>query len=678
LHVYACTLPLVPVNETPRTGHEVVPENHSQTPFRSHPRSTPQRPACRVSNAGRKQVDPDKALQEELRKIPYLTGRYVEAHGRYNLFINQAGKHIECLLALIVTGLSPKVGKFNDERIEKAVARFSGDWDDASDSFDLYAGFDPDDRLGVLGTEDDKGKELRLVFFEDAAPPVLSPIVNTTASKTDDQPALFERYLAPDIVPSVFRTYHWFALTPQQVKFLESDFVADLRDDFNTNLGQKHLGIEGLVAHYFEQNRKAIPFVRSLINKTNAEAIDAFFLKLKSYAFSRSPQDGGLHESHFDTLVMVTRFKLSLLSMRPAPDALEDTLDRLIERICNENASMSGKHVREFGFNPTTPKNVIEIEFTVDGGEAKVIFGSAGAWVGTITLKKIKGATFSPKDGRNEVTFPLALSSYGVGLEFGVSTFMNGKGTATSAHEWLSEHIPGPCTAEGVSADAAVGAGVGLNLSGMQITGNPAAGAPHFPLAVIFDLPKNVKDAMTFGLGASVGVKILRGQILPEGAKPPTQADAAALLPSTSNAEYLKFLNEKKQIHYCTNDAQLTEDAKRFIATVAALELPALQSSAATFEIKGYADREGKAGDNEVLALARAANVGTHLFDLLTVQQDRGLIEAKIKTFGKGEFVHGPDHVSNPNFRRVEMVLNGTMVLVLTGVPDGLPTGTGQ
>lgn len=662
------------VNSQPRHDHELVPESHSETPTRTHPPSTRLQPACRVSHAGRKQAPSDEALRAQLRSLPYLTGRYVEETGLYNLFINHAGTHIECLLAFVDTGRLPTVGKFEDERVTQSIARFGGDYEEGGDEYELYAAFDPADRVGVLGLEDQDGQRLRLVFFEDNAPPKLLQVANTIAVKVNDEPALFERYLTSIGVRSIFRTNHWFALTPQQVLHLESDFVADFRDDFDTNLGRRKMGIAELIEHYFEQSLSVPSFVRRQVNRTNAEAIDDFLAKLTSHVLSRRVQDGGLHIAHMDALVLVARFKLGHLTAKPGPTAHPDNFVRIIHRICNEQTgAFSSQNLRAYGFIPTDVICEFEASFELDGAETDAGPGSAGAWIGQLTLKKTKGAQFSRFAGKRDVaTFPLAFASYGGGWGLMVSTFMSGSGFASSGHDWLAEQIPGPATAGGASVDVALGIGLSYGVTTMILSGDPGAGAPSVPLMIHFDPPKTWSAAMTFGLGGSVGGKALHGRVLHPEAKP-TADDALEVLPKIGSASYLKHLALEEKIHYCTNDAQLTDEAKRYIATVAALELPALYAAESRLKIKGYADRKGKSDDNEVLALARAANVRTHLEDVLVVALDKGLIKANIEAYGKGEIVHGPDDVPNPTFRRVKMVLDGTLILLLTGVPDGLP-----
>jgi outer membrane protein OmpA-like peptidoglycan-associated protein len=663
------------LNTKPRSPYEVVPEAHSDSDLRKHPRSTPQRPACRVAHAGRRQAEPDVAYQRALRGEPYLTGRFVESNGLYNLLINQAGRHIECLLALIVTGRKPKVDEERDERIRESVVRFGGNYDPEQDQFELYASFDPEDRVGILGTEGDGDDLLRLVFFEDVAPSGIGHVVNTTARRLDDRSVLFERYLGLSIVPSVFRTYHWFALTPQQRKLLDSELVFEFRDTFQTNLGARKTGIEGLVEHYFDADRQASSFARSMINKTNAEAIDAFFLKLQGAVFGPTPQEGGLHIAHLDSLVFAVRFKLGGRKMRSAPKAPEEPLVDLVSRIANDNPTMQAKALRVFGFDPRKPKNVFEAEFALDGADVDVVVGSGGAWVGTLTLTKTKGKVFRADGGGddpNEQIFPLALATYGFGLGAGVMTHMAGTGRALSHHEWFAHHVPGRCRASGASAEAAVGVGGSLGLSSMLLDGDAAAGAPHVPLKIDFGLPKSIKDAMTFGLGASAGAKAMRGRVFAPGSSQPKLSDAADLFPEPGNAEYLVHLKALRKIHYCTNDAQLTGDAKVFIETMLALELPALESLHTVLEVKGYADREGKASDNDELSIARAANVRTHVLDALTRHTDKGRTKVEVRAVGRGEITRGPDHVKNPAFRRVEIRLGGKLLLLLEGVPDGL------
>lgn len=107
---------------------------------------------------------------------------------------------------------------------------------------------------------------------------------------------------------------------------------------------------------------------------------------------------------------------------------------------------------------------------------------------------------------------------------------------------------------------------------------------------------------------------------------------------------------------------------------LAALELASFTTGGSKLQIHGWADRVGTPEANNELAAARAVNVETYLRDILVRISDRGELDVRIDATGGGEIERGPDEVDNPAYRRTNISLNGQLVLVLEGVPDGVPS----
>lgn len=212
---------------------------------RSIPPSGPADPRQRVHNARR---TPEPYV--DLVQTPILTGTYFEKRGRYRLFINHVGGHIECLLTLVnhhIRYHEPR--KKGDLRIPRdwgvqatlgehprpLAFRFAGDlvgpvyelyvpsWIGKFElSPELYPGM-PNDLVGHL-TPKSGGGRLDVVFelpFVGRWPPgsfslTADNTIETIAVKHDDQPVLLDRYLGHAAIPFALRTRYWFQLTPTQ------------------------------------------------------------------------------------------------------------------------------------------------------------------------------------------------------------------------------------------------------------------------------------------------------------------------------------------------------------------------------------------------------------------------------------------------------------------------------
>lgn len=668
----------MPINDSPRSGFEVAPESSSQVASRRHDLSTRQRPMCRVSNGARLPASPDVGLQAVLRSFPYLTGTYVEEEGRYHLFINQANLHLEVMVAVMDHGVKPKVTEKKDGRIKESLFHLQGDVveddvdpdPDSGTFFTLTTNWDTTDFVGRLVVQDAEGARLKLKLDPGlSAPKKLRDLSGTTVVRVNDRPVLFERALLHDTVPAKLRTWHWWPLTPQQARFLASDFLFTLEDTVETNLGRRRATLLELVDHYHEQGRQVAPHVRAGVNQTNAEAIDELLGEVVSQAYTRRPEQGGIHEAHFDALFTVVRFHLGTKKVKPAPDATARPLTDLLQEIANANPSARVPNLERFGFIANDVQCSFKVSYSAVGGSGDLGVG-VGAWAGTITFTPIEAQGWA-----KAVTYPFAFASLSAGLSVGVSGAKSGNGHAASAGVWLPEHIPGPCSGSDVSGSAGLGVGTEVGLSFVYAQGTEASGSPRSPLVCTFSPLdwETWRDAVSTGtLGAGIESTWMRGKIFPPGTAL-TPKDTTALLPRTKEVNYTSYLRRKSTIHYCTNDAQLRPEARQMLDMLAALELAAFTTGGSELKIRGWADRVGTPEANAELAAARAFNVETYLRDILVRLSDRGALDIRMDARGGGELERGPDEVENPAYRRTNLSLNGQLVLVLEGVPDGVP-----
>jgi hypothetical protein len=239
-------------DEEPRRGPVglVVVDQARRVKDVSVPPSGPQDPRQSVSN---KRNSPEP--YRDLTQHPNLTGTYFEEHGRYRLFINHAGPHLECLLTLVNSAFAYRKRRGRDRRLParwgldvgsgqspKPLAyRFAGQW--VGPDYRLYVPvwlgvFSPGtgdadnspEEVGVLAPGD--GDEIEVTFFQsfkslwpDEPLFAFRPhdfTYPTTALRQDRNPVLLERYLDRAAVEYETRSSYWFPITPQQSAALET------------------------------------------------------------------------------------------------------------------------------------------------------------------------------------------------------------------------------------------------------------------------------------------------------------------------------------------------------------------------------------------------------------------------------------------------------------------------
>lgn len=249
-----------------RTSHEAKPE----IPRGGYSASTPIHPKCRVGDDGR---SPEARV--DLRVTPNLTGQWRDTKDRYHLLINQAGEHIEFILALVESNSTTPWSKNDDDafRYQNRVFRYGGDRIDAqTNEYALYitqAVLDdkslPCGSLRAIAHGGSAQIQLELDYSGIAAPDVegemklarLAPVMSSTAKQIGDAPNLLDNYIGYPlgwVLPGV-RTDQWFPLTPtQRERLKEWIFEAEVRVDPDSYLmlesGGKMFDLRTLLQRY--------------------------------------------------------------------------------------------------------------------------------------------------------------------------------------------------------------------------------------------------------------------------------------------------------------------------------------------------------------------------------------------------------------------------------------------
>ncbi|NVB37674.1 hypothetical protein G6O69_07505 [Pseudenhygromyxa sp. WMMC2535] len=227
-----------------RARHQQHP-NLDQRKGRDYQPSSPREPVMRVGNGEREPL-----IHTDMREPFVLTGQWREANDRYHLFINQAGEHLELLLALVDSNTSAMMP------VDEAHLR--GDAATLPDArrlihcrLRMYADIDaslrthyhlfarvPGSTIAERGpacgwlrrNADGSAAELELELDDLDLDPrlreLLQPLMLSKARRLSTRPNLFENYLDKPWIPEALRTMAWFPTTPEQHQALPKFILA--------------------------------------------------------------------------------------------------------------------------------------------------------------------------------------------------------------------------------------------------------------------------------------------------------------------------------------------------------------------------------------------------------------------------------------------------------------------
>jgi outer membrane protein OmpA-like peptidoglycan-associated protein len=135
------------------------------------------------------------------------------------------------------------------------------------------------------------------------------------------------------------------------------------------------------------------------------------------------------------------------------------------------------------------------------------------------------------------------------------------------------------------------------------------------------------------------------------------------------NDDYTVDSGLEEKAHFRLGSALLNPEAWQIIRVVSAKELTALMSSGTRLEIVGHADRRDTEERNVELTELRARNTLQAIRDILGKQF--GVQDEHIALVGMGEKeainAGDRDERANPEWRKVEVILNSRLVVTLRG-----------
>jgi outer membrane protein OmpA-like peptidoglycan-associated protein len=465
---------------------------------------------------------------------------------------------------------------------------------------------------------------------------------------------------------------------------------------------------------------RQMAFIREVLDKTRLEQIfDLYFNRQKrdeamGFLIRRlvdTPDHASyvrrLETFHDVDLPLVRRYAQHVLaqqkwkSPRNVIRSHGDWIQMMMDRSLRPGALSGRDFERYLGlrFDPRRARDDGEhsYEFSITLTGASLLLAG---YVGTAHIKKTSGRTW-------EHAFDIELWGANAALSiFDAKIGSSFKGAARSYLEWTENDVPGAVRMARASASIAMDT-ASSQVGFMHVLGDESLpllevffqdaglGVPNinkileeaakgkFEKAVLKDpagglSPKGV-------LGPDLGFSALFGSISPKGSwferlrdrnKPPNVIDLSRDV--KTDVSVARSLSA--QTHFCLGSHVLSEAAVQALRIVCARELPLLMSPQSFLTVIGHADTLGRGRyDNEALSQRRADSVVRAMRDILGARlriPDDGKHIRKIAAGDKyAAQESGPKTTAAPKHRRVQVFLNGVLVLTLYGSGTA-PRGT--
>lgn len=274
-----------------------------------------------------------------------------------------------------------------------------------------------------------------------------------------------------------------------------------------------------------------------------------------------------------------------------------------------------------------------------------------GIFCGTLTITKLAEQTKTgPVIWRQ--SYPIWLAQLGVGLGISLGSedeSENHQIVATPFH-WRVDDFPGILHLLDVTA--------GGGPASWGVTGLFLSGSGRFPEMAADLSGQTTNYGLNIELSGAVGYVFPAGQTKPEKYTVPDET------------KYEASVKIEEAVHFPFSWETLTEEARQKIRILAAKELALFRSGQPKLYFVGHADRVDEPEWNKALSHCRAFNAYQALRDALG-DNFRYNPDKEPERYGLGELgatlAKDKDNVQNPNWRRVDIYVNGRLVVRLSG-----------
>jgi outer membrane protein OmpA-like peptidoglycan-associated protein len=493
--------------------------------------------------------------------------------------------------------------------------------------------------------------------------------------KVSSGPILTERHLAHFKDNPLARQTQWFPLLSAQelnIKSYFKDFTGYRpilsHAKFNNPKGKRNrtLNIKDLLERAVKGNKDSFELL--------AGGIDQFI-------------EENIHKSDKDLAAFYVRRYLNQTSFEKTGWRL--TLASWLYRQQRIYKEYQYKSIQNFIYGNTSGDKITpvgnqlyqyEIEVKVSGfGVGYFVKGGYYRGTITITCKQWDELGVKNPDGTKEAKLRIQFGELGGGLVKSINFGQSFAGVAESDVLWMPADFVGLISI--LKADAEVGAnitkirkklgisaGVGATMGMMEIIGDSSLPPLMFGVYSLSGVVGGVEPEPEIEREGRVGVEVtgsvVIGSIWKDGPLPVPK-------------DVIKYGNEETVLkttyqgdgkaHFKHDSALLTPGAVNLIRKLCANEMFLLMSPKTTVTITGHTDMSGTDKHNEGLSKNRAANVRQKIIDICGNK-----INAVIdKPLYKGAELAKKDPARkqyDPRYRRVDITINGTLVLSLVEV----------
>jgi flagellar motor protein MotB len=619
-------------------------------------------------------VEPKRAKGENVKAKPKpdnakynLTGRfeYVNRSDAQQPFgmvlcLNQAGNWIEGVLSIVG---NPQ--KFADN--PKFFYRFYTEIKDWSK---------PNPMIYIRGNLHAFKVNARLVIQNAEAVQLVLDEGPLNFKKVSGNPILTERHLAYFKDNPLVRQTQWFPLLSPQRANLKSYF----KDFTSYRPIQKFPKYNNLIA-----NNRRLLNVKNLIVKAvngDTDSLDLLASSLNQFI------DENIHKSDRDIAAFYIRNYLD--DNYYDKDGWKLTFLSWLYRQLRINKKYNYSNFVKFIYGDksgdritTADKRLYQYEIDVKvKGFGIGFFIKAGYYRGDITIRCKQWEEFGVKnaDGSKEAKLRIQFGELGGGFVESLNFGQSFSGVAESDVLWMPADFVGMISI--MKADAEVGAnitkirkklgisaGIGATMGLMEIIGDSNLPPLNFGVYSLSGVvggvepephPQRERESK---VGVEVTGSVAIGSIWKDGALPVPR-------------DVIKYGNEETVLktayqgdgraHFKHDSALLTSGAENLIRKLCANEMYLLLSPKTVITITGHTDMSGTDKYNEGLSKNRANNVKQKIIDVCGTK-----IKADIKEpLYKGEELAKKDPLKkyrDPRFRRVDITINGQLVLSLVG-----------
>jgi len=617
-------------------------------------------------------VEPTRAKGENVLAKPKpdnakydLTGRFEvinrsdpgEAFGMV-LCLNQAGNWIEGVLSIVG---NPQKYKDNPKFFLRFYVEIK-DW------------AKPNTMIYIRGNLHAFKVKARLMIQSADTVQILLEKGPLNFKRAGNNPILTERHLANFKDNPLVRQTQWFPLLSPQRANIKSYFK-----DF-----KNYLPIQSLPKYKnFIANSRRFLNVRNLIVKAvggDTDSMDLLASALNQFI------DENIHRSDRDIAAFYIRHYLDENHFDKAGWKL--TLASWLYRQLRINKKYNYSDFVKFIYGDKsgdriTPADNRLYQYKIDvsvSGLGVGYFIKGGYYRGsiTITCKQWEELNVKNVDGSPEANLKIHFGELGGGFVESLNFGQSFSGVAETDVLWMPADFVGLISI--MKADAEVGAnitkirnklgisaGIGGTIGLMEIIGDSGLPPLNFGVyslsGVVGGVEPTPQKERESKIGVEVTASVVIGSIWKDGDLPVPK-------------DVIKYGNEETVLqtaykgdgraHFKHDSALLTPAAENLIRKLCANEMFLLSSPKTVITIKGYTDMSGKDDYNKVLSENRAFNVKQKIIDVCGAK-----IKARFeKPLGLGEGPANKDPAKkyyDPRYRRVDIYINGQIVLSLTG-----------